>query len=136
MVIHFDSSFLIDLHSETANERPGAAFDLMESIKADEVLGVSVHVLCELRHGAEMHRQALREQEAMDQLVGGLYGAYPDERFAPVYGRLVAAMARSKRLIGTMDLLIATAALIDDAQLVTRNVKDFSRVPGLRVLGY
>jgi len=24
----------------------------------------------------------------------------------------------------------------DDAPLVTRNVKDFSRVPGLRVLGY
>ena len=35
-----------------------------------------------------------------------------------------------------MDLLIATAALRDDAPLVTRNVKDFSRVPGLRVLGY
>jgi predicted nucleic acid-binding protein len=35
-----------------------------------------------------------------------------------------------------MDLLIATAALIDDAPLVTRNVKDFSRVPGLRVVGY
>jgi len=35
-----------------------------------------------------------------------------------------------------MDLLIATAAIVDDAALATRNVKDFSRVPGLRVLGY
>ena len=35
-----------------------------------------------------------------------------------------------------MDLLIATAATLDDAPLVTRNVKDFSRVPGLRVLRY
>jgi predicted nucleic acid-binding protein len=35
-----------------------------------------------------------------------------------------------------MDLLIATAALLDDAPIVTKNVKDFSRVPGLRVLGY
>jgi len=35
-----------------------------------------------------------------------------------------------------MDLLIATAAIIEDAPLVTKNVKDFSRVPGLRVLGY
>jgi predicted nucleic acid-binding protein len=36
----------------------------------------------------------------------------------------------------SMDLLIATAALLDDAPLITRNVKDFSRVPGLRVMGY
>jgi predicted nucleic acid-binding protein len=35
-----------------------------------------------------------------------------------------------------MDLLIATAALLDDARLVTRNVKDFSRIPGLRLLEY
>lgn len=39
-------------------------------------------------------------------------------------------------MIPSMDLLIATAALIDDAPLVTKNVKDFSRVPGLRVIGY
>jgi predicted nucleic acid-binding protein len=35
-----------------------------------------------------------------------------------------------------MDLLIGTAALLDDAPLVTRNVKDFSRIPGLQVVGY
>lgn len=35
-----------------------------------------------------------------------------------------------------MDLLIATSALLDEAPIVTRNVKDFSQVPGLRVLGY
>jgi predicted nucleic acid-binding protein len=35
-----------------------------------------------------------------------------------------------------MDLLIATAALLDDAPIVTRNVKDFARVPGVRVIRY
>jgi predicted nucleic acid-binding protein len=35
-----------------------------------------------------------------------------------------------------MDLLIGAAAIVDEASLLTRNVKDFSRVPGLRVLGY
>jgi predicted nucleic acid-binding protein len=35
-----------------------------------------------------------------------------------------------------MDLLIATAAILDDATLVTRNARDFQRVPGLRVLTY
>jgi predicted nucleic acid-binding protein len=35
-----------------------------------------------------------------------------------------------------MDLLIATGALVDEAPLATRNVKDFRRVPGLKVLSY
>jgi hypothetical protein len=35
-----------------------------------------------------------------------------------------------------VDLLIATAATLDDAPLVTRNVEDFARVPGLRLIDY
>jgi predicted nucleic acid-binding protein len=35
-----------------------------------------------------------------------------------------------------MDLLIATTAVVEGAPLVTRNVKDFSRVPGLDLLSY
>ena len=53
-----------------------------------------------------------------------------------MYGRLLAAIQRQRRTIATMDLLIGTAAILDDAPLITRNVKDFSRVPGLRVIGY
>jgi tRNA(fMet)-specific endonuclease VapC len=34
--------------------------------------------------------------------------------------------------IGTLDLRIAATALVHDLTLVTRNQKDFSRVPGLR----
>lgn len=35
--------------------------------------------------------------------------------------------------IGTMDLKIAATALAHDATLLTRNTKDFSKVPGLRL---
>ena len=40
---------------------------------------------------------------------------------------------RSQRVrIGTMDLKIACICLAHDATLLTRNVRDFSQVPGLR----
>jgi predicted nucleic acid-binding protein len=135
-VIHCDTSFLIDLHQEVRSERPGPAFELLESLDDTEILAVSVHVLCELRAGAELARHVVREHEALDQLLDGFVIAHTDDRFAPAYARLFASLGRAKRHVASMDLLISTAALLDDAQLITRNVKDFSRVPGLRVLSY
>ena len=135
-MIHLDSSFLIDLLRETARERPGPAFDLIESLDANELLGVSVHVVCELRAGAELSRRVLQEHEALDHLLSGVLVVFPDDRFAPEYAKLVAATTRGGRRVAAMDLMIATAAILDRAPLVTRNVKDFSRVPGLRVLDY
>jgi len=68
--------------------------------------------------------------------MSGLIVSYPDDRFAPMYGRLLADIQRRRQSIATMDLLIATAAILNDAPLLTRNRKDFSRVAGLRVMGY
>ncbi len=135
-MVHFDSSFVIDLIQEIGRERLGPAFDFIESLPENEEPAMSVHVACELRAGAELGKRALAEAEELDALLRGFRIAYPDDRFAPTYGRLFAATRRSGRPVAPMDLLIAAAALVDDAPLVTRNVKDFSRIPGLRVLGY
>lgn len=135
-MIQFDSSFLIDLQGEIAREAPAAAFEFIESLDANELLAVSVHALAELCVGAELHRHRVRMQESIDQLLAGFLTIYPDQRFAPAYARLWVATNRRRRTVPSMDLLIATAAIVEDAALVTRNVKDFSRVPGLRIIRY
>jgi predicted nucleic acid-binding protein len=135
-MIHLDSSFLIDLLRETARGKPGPALEFIEALDPREILGVSVHVVCELRAGAELSRAALQEHEALDHLLSGLLVSFPDDRFAPAYARVVAATTRAGKTTSAMDTLIATSALLDDAALATRNVKDFSRIPGLRVLRY
>lgn len=135
-MIHFDSSFLIDLLREEAKGRAGSALEFIEALEDGEVLGVSVHVICELRVGAEMSKRALSEHETVDRVLSNLHVSYPDDRFAPMYGRLLAATHRGGRAVASMDVLIATAAILDDAALVTANVKDFARIPGLRVLTY
>jgi predicted nucleic acid-binding protein len=134
-VIHFDLAFLIDLHRETTRGRSGGALDWIEAADDRETLAISVNVVCELRAGAELARHSL-EHEALDHLLSGLLIVYPDDRFASQYGRLLAAIHRMRSTISTMDLLIATAAVLDDAPLLTRNTRDFSRVPGLRLIRY
>ena len=135
-MIQVDSSYLIDLHDELVQQRPGPALDLIESLDAAELLAVSVHVVAELRVGPELAKHALRSHEALDRLLAGVLVVYPDERFAPSYARLWAATNRRGRSVATMDLLIATSAIVHDAPLVTNNVKDFSRIPGLRIMRY
>jgi tRNA(fMet)-specific endonuclease VapC len=51
-----------------------------------------------------------------------------DERAADQF----TALRRQRIRIGTMDLKITSIALVNDALLVTENLRDFSLVPGLR----
>ena len=52
-----------------------------------------------------------------------------DDAAAAAFKKLKAAKIR----VGTMDLRIASIALVRDATVVTANVSDFRRVPGLKV---
>ena len=60
--------------------------------------------------------------------------------FDAVAGRRAAdlrlALSRKGDLIGPMDTLIAATALAHGATLVTRNVREFNRVPGLTVVNW
>ena len=54
-----------------------------------------------------------------------------DEAAATEFERLLGT--KGLRRIGRGDLLIASIVLANKATLVTRNVKDFQRVPGLKI---
>jgi len=135
-LIHFDTSFLIDLQRELARERVGPAFEFMEELDDREILGVSVFVVAELRLGAELGRKPDKAHAEIDEIVAGLLVSYPNDAFASRYARECAALKRSGVTADKMDILIGTGALLENAPIVTRNVKDFSRIPGLRVLSY
>lgn len=55
-----------------------------------------------------------------------------DQKSAGEFQRLKAGRIR----VGTMDLRIAAIALANDATLLSRNLADFARVPGLTVLDW
>ncbi len=134
-MIHLDTSFLVDLLRETRRGRGGPASKHLEAL-ADVELRVSVHVLCELFAGVELSDRGAEERAAVEALTGGFEVVSPAAGFASTYGRLLARLQSEGRLISTMDLLIATAAVLDGAPLVTGNPKHFERIPELDVVTY
>lgn len=69
-------------------------------------------------------------------LVAQPHGDGAEDELAEMSARVGAVMQRQGRQVATLDLLIATAALLDEASIVTRNARDFARVPGLAGVGY
>ncbi len=134
-MIHQDTSFVIDLLREQSRQRPGPATACIEAHGSDE-LGASVFVVCELEAGAARAARPDRERARLRTIVQALTVTYPDERFAPVYGDLLARILASGHAVSAMDLLIATAAVVDDAELLTVNRKRFAAIPDLRLSAY
>jgi len=134
-LIHLDTTFLVDLLRESARKKPGRASAFLREIEGEE-LAASVHVICELHAGVELSKTPEKERERVETLCQGFTIVYPSIRFPQVYGRLLASLDRKGQRIGLMDLLIATSAVIDGSALVTANLSEFRRVPGLSVLSY
>jgi tRNA(fMet)-specific endonuclease VapC len=56
-----------------------------------------------------------------------------DDRAAEQYGVIRAQLERDGTPIGANDMLIASIAMAQDVELVTRNQEEFTRIAGLRV---
>ena len=134
-MIHCDTSFLVDLLRESARSERGPAHGLLDTLHGQEIV-LSVFAACELHVGVERSANPPRERARVESLTSFLGIVYPDDRFAPVYARLLAGLQRSGEIIATMDLMIATAAILDEASLATRNRKHFERVPGVDIVSY
>ena len=134
-MIHCDTSFLIDLLREAARSDRGPAHGLLDTLHGHELV-LSVFAACELYAGAERSVNPPRERARVESLTDFLGIVYPDDRFASVYARLSAGLQRRGETVATMDLMIATVAVVDEASLVTRNRRHFDRVPGVDVVSY
>lgn len=88
-------------------------------------------VQAELLLGAELCRHPARERREV-QLFLRHFATLPfDDAAALHYARIRADLTKRGELIGASDLVIAATALASGAVLVTRNLREFSRVHGL-----
>ena len=94
---------------------------------------VSAVVMAELFLGARLSRHALTAQKAVDAFLAP-YEIVPfDRSAAEAYAHIREELQGAGQIIGSNDLMIAATAVAHRGTLITHNVKEFMRVPGLKV---
>lgn len=131
--------FLLDTDHVSLQERGHQPLLSRLREHAPETLGVSVVTMQEALQG---RLAVLRRQAAPDQLLlayvklqqtVAFFTRVQVEAFDAACQRRVEDLRRQGLRIGTLDLRIAATALVHNFIVVTRNTKDFARVPGVRL---
>jgi tRNA(fMet)-specific endonuclease VapC len=105
---------------------------LRRALARDATIAVSSVVLYELWYGVMRSQRRTENAERLRAFLAGNVVVVPfDEEDASAAGELRAHLEAAGQTIGPYDLLIAAQALTRGATLVTANVTEFARVPGL-----
>jgi tRNA(fMet)-specific endonuclease VapC len=95
-------------------------------------IGLPSIVVAELAFGAWKAEFVARSLANLEEILKA-YKVIPfDEAAAMQYGRIRSELQKAGTPIGPNDYLIAAIALAQNATLITRNVREFERIPGLR----
>ncbi|PAU74697.1 type II toxin-antitoxin system tRNA(fMet)-specific endonuclease VapC [Halomonas salipaludis] len=115
----------------TIKKRPPQVRDTFKRHHAQ--LCISTVTLMELIYGAEKSASPERNLEVVEGFAARLEVLDYDSHAAAHSGQLRAELAKSGTPIGPYDQMIAGHARSRGLVVVTHNVREFQRVPGLRV---
>ena len=96
-------------------------------------IGISVITYSELQLGVQNSSHPEQNQLALTEFIAPLEVIDYDSGVAETYGFVRSHLSKKGKLIGPLDMLIASHALHLRTILVTNNVREFQRVPGLSV---
>lgn len=113
------------------NNRPPEVLEYFRSYQAGEV-GISSIAASELAYGVSKSG-SMKNRKALDMFLAPLQILPFDSECLWFYAEIRASLEKNGLSIGPMDTLIAAQALSIDGTLVTNNLKEFSRVPKLKL---
>lgn len=113
-------------------QQPPTILERFRSLPVGDI-GISSITAAELAHGVSKSRHATKNRHALEQFLAPLEVAAFDQTAAWAYGRIREQLEVKGTPIGSMDMLIAAHALSLGVRLVSNNLREFRRVPGLRL---
>jgi tRNA(fMet)-specific endonuclease VapC len=111
---------------------PAMTARVADAIARRRSVAVSTIALFELWYGVGKSTRADRNAQTLRAFLSPLRILLFDDEDARIAGNIRAALEQQGKPIGPYDLLIAGQAIQHDLLLITANVREFSRVPGLR----
>lgn len=126
MTIVLDTDVLIDL----LHKREPTTTFLADLRARGETLATTSVNAAELWRGAK----AAKAQDAIQRLLTALHDVPLGPRAARRFGDIMQALDRAGAPISNTDGLIAAATLEAGGRIVTRNGREFERIPGLEVM--
>lgn len=127
-----DSTLLVDL----VRKRPQAREFVARCEREGAVVWVPTPAIFELWEGIERSDRPQEELRRVQELLAG-YTVLPfTQQHAMRAGQVSGELIRRGNMIGAVDAEIAGMALAEGASVITRNRKDFDRIPGLKVVAY
>jgi tRNA(fMet)-specific endonuclease VapC len=116
----------------TMKYHPPQVRERLLAISPDEV-AISAIVLAELRHGVAKSQQRERNEGALEDFLQFCQVLDWPEAASAAYAEIRTRLEMQGNIIGANDLLIAAHALHLGAILVTNNLREFERIPDLRL---
>jgi predicted nucleic acid-binding protein len=119
-------------------EKSGKAVDFSAWDSSEEVY-ISVVTVSELLigvHRADTEERRQRRATFVEAVISGIAALDFTVAVARLHAEIYAELAKKGQMIGAHDLIIAATARHHDLSLLTDNVQEFSRVPGLRVIAF
>jgi tRNA(fMet)-specific endonuclease VapC len=129
-----DVKYLLDTNIciYTFKQQPPEVIQRFRQLKVGEV-GISAITYAELYFGVLKHPQRVKYQEILTLNLEPFQILYPNKLAYEHYADIRLNLMRAGKTIGTNDLWIAGHARSLDITLVTNNLREFNRVPDLKL---
>lgn len=111
--------------------KPESVYRRLMKIRPEDVC-ISSITYSELSYGVEKSEQKDRNRLALTLMLSNIEILEFDTAAAEEYGNIRARLEKTGTPIGSLDMLIAAHAKASGCTLVTNNLKEFSRVEGLK----
>jgi tRNA(fMet)-specific endonuclease VapC len=113
-------------------QKPGHLLSTLKRKSTREIF-ISAVTVAELEYGIAKSQFPERNKLALIQFLSVFTILHFNDKDAAQYGTIRAALEKTGRIIGPMDLLIAAQAVANQLILVTNNVREFERVEGIKI---
>jgi tRNA(fMet)-specific endonuclease VapC len=132
-MVCLDTTFFADLF----RKNPAAEKQLYELANDTETVSTTVMTIAELYYGAYKSKNIIDEMRNVASVLDSFLILEMNQEGAKIFGEILSTLEKKGQTIPDRDILIGAISLSQgETTIITRNAKDFARIPGLKVITY